>query len=55
MTYRAENGSVSELTGTTSFATAGMDFISEEQVVRLENNQPSADIFIPITDVSHSP
>lgn len=52
MTYMAANGSIDELTGDTSFATAGMDFISQEQTVRLGDGQQSAAITIPIIDVS---
>lgn len=51
--YRAENGSINTLSGTTSLAMAGMDFTSEELVVRLEDGQQSAAITIPITDVSY--
>ena len=52
MTYMAVNGSVSAIDGDTSLASAGMDFNSEEQTVRLEDGQQSAIISVPIIDVS---
>lgn len=52
VTYMAENGSVIELIGDTTLATAGVDFSSEVQTVRLEDNQESAVITIPTIDVS---
>lgn len=52
--YRAENGSVNVPNQDTTYATAGMDFTSEELTVTLENNQQSAVISIPIIDVSHT-
>ena len=52
--YRAENGSVNALNEGVSFATAGMDFSSEEFSVTLENDQQSAVITIPINDVCTS-
>ena len=53
MIYRAENGSVGLVGegGTTTFAYAGEDFISQRESVRLEDGQQSAVIAIHVIDV----
>ena len=53
MTYRAEAGSVNDLSAGVSLATAEMDFRSEEQSVILDDGQQSAVIAIVIADVSN--
>lgn len=45
------NGSVSGLTEGTTLASAGRDFMSEEQTVTLQDGQESAVISIDIFDV----
>ena len=51
MTYRAESGSVNALSMGTSLATAGADFFAGELTVTLEDNQQSAVISVPISNV----
>ena len=51
VTYRAEAGRVGALETGVSLATAGMDFMAEEQMVTLEDGQQSAVISIPTTNV----